>query len=198
MNKTNKTLLEYVSSKHEKAESIIRSGKVMINNEVCMMPNTSIKDSDEIRINLKDKYVSRGAYKLEKAIEVFKIDLNNKVVLDIGCSTGGFTQVSLLNGASKVYALDVGTNVLDYSLRSNDKVIVMEKTNLKTIDYNNFKDVDVVVTDVSFISLKQVFKVIENFGVDIMALIKPQFEANSDQVEEGGFVSEDKHEDHNK
>jgi len=143
--------------------------------------------------------VSRGAFKLLGALEEFDLDFNNKIVLDIGSSTGGFTHVALEHGAKKVYALDVGTNQLDYKLRSNDRVVSLEKTNLKTITPEMFSEkIDLIVTDVSFISLKHVFNVAKTLGDEnfkIIALIKPQFEANSDQVQEGGFVPETLHEE---
>lgn len=131
------------------------------------------------------------------AINEFGLNFNNKVVIDIGSSTGGFTHVLLKSGASKVYALDSGTNQLDYSLRSDSRVESMEKTNLKDIKEEMFAPIpEIAVCDVSFISIKHVFKVLnENLhGIPLMALIKPQFEANSSQVQEGGYVPEEIHE----
>ena len=181
----------------EKAKRIIQSGQVLVNNEVLFMANQKIKDTDKVIIKESKKYVSRGAFKLLSAIEEFNLDLNNKVVLDIGSSTGGFTQVALENKASHVFALDVGTNQLDYKLRSDKRVTTLEKTNLKTITPEMFnKDIDVVVTDVSFISLKHVFRVVKDLDVNfIMALIKPQYEANSDQILKGGIAPKEIHEE---
>ena len=191
------TLLEKIVSlgfSEERAYKLIKSGNVLVNEEVNLFPNTKI-NNQLIRIKEIKHYVSRGAYKLLKAIEIWNIDFNNKVVLDIGSSTGGFTQVALEHKANYVYALDVGTNQLDYSLRSNDKVKVLEKTNLKTITKEMFnKKIDIVITDVSFISLKHVFKVLEDFkGITLVVLIKPQFEANSNQVQSKGIVPNELH-----
>lgn len=179
------------------ARSLVMAGKVFKGSEKIMSVSEKIADTEELLVKDSKEWVSRGAYKLQAAIEAFKLDFKNKTVLDIGSSTGGFTQVSLKNDAAKVYALDSGTNQLDYSLRTNAKVVTMEKTNLKSIEASMFNPLpELAVCDVSFISLKHVFKVLkENLnGIPLMALIKPQFEANSDQVLPGGFVPEELHE----
>lgn len=191
------TLLQKLSQVNDHAEGLIRSGNVMVNEEVVFIPSTKIKDTDVIKVKQQKEWVSRGAYKLISAIETFGLDFNNKVVLDIGSSTGGFTQVALAKGAKFVNSLDVGTNQLDYSLRVNKKVQVFEKTNLKTIIPSMFKDkIDVIITDVSFISLRHVFKVSKDLEPElIMALIKPQFEANSNQILSGGIAPIEIHEE---
>src|SRR5699024_819572 len=128
------------------------------------------------------RYVSRGGYKLEKALGVFGIDLSEKIMLDIGSSTGGFTDAALQNGALKCYALDVGTNQLVWKLRSDDRVIVMEQTNFrnsKLEDFNNGQP-EVASIDVSFISLDKILPPLKEILVpdgDVLALVKPQFEA---------------------
>ncbi|MGY6171999.1 TlyA family RNA methyltransferase [Candidatus Mycoplasma pogonae] len=174
------------------AEKLIRSGKVMVNNEIIMMPNQKVLLDAKIIIKETKKWVSRGAFKLIKAIEVFELNFKDKIVLDIGASKGGFTQVALKNGAKKVYALDVGTNQLDYSLRIDPSVVVYEKTNLKNIEKNFFAEsLDLVVCDVSFIGLKSVFEVLNKIldsNKQVLVLIKPQFEASSKYVADGGFV----------
>lgn len=194
------TVLELVIAKgysKDEAERFIRSGKVLINSEAVIVPSIKVKEDSNVIIKELKEWVSRGAYKLLKAIEVFNLDFKDKIVLDIGSSTGGFTQVSLKNGAKKVYSVDVGTNQLDFSLRSHNQVVVMEKTNLKTLTKDMFKEeIDIVVTDVSFISLKRVFDVLEPILSEdkiLMALIKPQYEADSSDVQDGGFVNKDKH-----
>lgn len=194
------TVLELVIAKgysKDEAERFIRSGKVLINSEAVIVPSIKVKEDSNVIIKELKEWVSRGAYKLLKAIEVFNLDFKDKIVLDIGSSTGGFTQVSLKNGAKKVYSVDVGTNQLDFSLRSHNQVVVMEKTNLKTLTKDMFKEeIDIVVTDVSFITLKRVFDVLEPILSDdkvLMALIKPQYEADSSDVQDGGFVNKDKH-----
>lgn len=195
------TIKEYLIDKgysSDDAERYIRGGKVMINSEVMIVPSFVISSEDKVEVKELKEWVSRGAYKLLKAIEEFKIDFKNKVTLDIGSSTGGFTEVSLENGSKKVYSVDVGTNQLDYKLRSHNKVKVMEKTNLKTLKRDMFNEsIDIAVTDVSFISLKRVFDVLKEIldkDKILMALIKPQFEANSDQIQKGGYVPEELHE----
>lgn len=144
------------------------------------------------KIRVKDKrkkYVSRGGYKLEKAIQHFKLDLHNVIHLDIGSSTGGFTDCTLQNGARHCYALDVGTNQLDYCLRIHEDVTVMEQTNFRYVTQDMFNPIPNFVTiDVSFISLSVILtklvEVIERDAV-IVALIKPQFEARYEYVDKG-------------
>ncbi|MGZ9428849.1 TlyA family RNA methyltransferase [Mycoplasma sp. 1012] len=194
------TLLQILEQKNLKnVETLIRMGKVKVNGEIIFIPSTKISfEKDKVEVfEEKKEWVSRGAYKLLEAIKLFNLNFQDKTVLDIGSSTGGFTEVSLKYGAKKVYALDSGTNQLDYSLRTNTKVIPLEKTNLKSISFELFKEkMDIIVCDVSFISLKEVFKVIKEIvtlNTDIMLLIKPQFEASSKYVEKGGYVDEKHH-----
>lgn len=184
----------------KKAKSMIMAGLVLVNNEPIIISSQKIKQSDLIRIKESKTWVSRGALKLVSAFENFNINVLNKICLDIGSSTGGFTQVLLENGAKKIYALDVGTNQLNYSLRTNAKVKSIEKTNLKTITPSMFNEkISFVCCDVSFISIKHVFNVL-NFDLlekdnDLVFLIKPQFEANSSYVEERGYVDEKYHQE---
>ncbi|EFO67367.1 ribosomal RNA large subunit methyltransferase J [Lactobacillus iners LactinV 09V1-c] len=143
--------------------------------------------------NDNKKYVSRGGYKLEKALNVFNIDLTDKVCLDIGASTGGFTDVALQNHAKLVYALDVGYNQLSWKLRDNPQVIVMEKQNFRYSTPADFTEglPDFAMTDVSFISLdlimKPMFEILKN-NCDAVCLIKPQFEAGPENVGKNGIV----------
>lgn len=181
----------------EKAKRLIMSGKAYTSQEERIMTGGEklpfdttvyIKGADQL-------YVSRGGYKLEKAIEAFELDLTDKVVLDIGASTGGFTDVSLQNGARLVYALDVGTNQLAWKLRVDERVEVMEQTNFRHVTPNNFKRgvPEFATIDVSFISLTKIFPilktVLEKDG-GVVALIKPQFEARREEVGSGGIVSD--------
>ncbi|MBN0970922.1 TlyA family RNA methyltransferase [Mycoplasma phocoeninasale] len=198
-----RTILEIIASKNrltaKESEALIREGKVIVNGERILLPSLKFNEDDiEVIIkNPKKEYVSRGAYKLLGAIEQFSLDITNKVCIDIGSSTGGFVEVLLKNEAKKVYAIDSGTNQLDYSLRINPKVSVHEKTNLKNLKKSMFSDtIDFVTCDVSFISLKHVFLVCKDILEKdrcIMALIKPQFEASSKYVESGGLVKEEHH-----
>ena len=140
-------------------------------------------------------YVSRGGLKLEKAIKEFGLDLNGLIMLDIGSSTGGFTDCGLQNGVKEVYALDVGTNQLVWKLRNDERVHVMEKTNFRyaTLDMFQFGQPEFVSIDVSFISLKHIFPALSHILKKdgyIVALIKPQFEAGKDDVGKHGIVSE--------
>ncbi len=179
------------------ADSLIRIGSVLVNQEPITMPQTKIKGDAIIKIKESKKYVSRGAYKLLSALEEFAINPKHLVCLDIGSSTGGFTQVLLERGAKFVYALDVGTNQLEYKLRSDIRVKSLEKTNLKQISKNMFdQQIDLIVCDVSFISLKQVFDVIAPIlkqNTHFIALIKPQYEANSNDISKGGFAKVELH-----
>ena len=173
------------------------AGNVYVNNLVCDKAGTLI--DEDANINLKSealKYVSRGGLKLEKAIADFDIDLKNKVCIDIGASTGGFTDCMLQNGAQKVYSIDVGYGQLDWKLRNDSRVVCMERTNFRYIDTNLFENenVNFASIDVSFISLKIILpvlvKIISKEQFDIIALIKPQFEAGRGQVGKKGVVKD--------
>lgn len=178
----------------EKAKRLIMSGEVFIKTQRVEKPGQLIDENAEIYVKSKGlKYVSRGGFKLEKAIDLFNIDLNDKICCDIGASTGGFTHCMLLNGANKVYAIDVGTNQLDYKLRVDDRVISMEKTNFRTFDTNSIEQVDFLSIDVSFISLELIlpnaYKILKDNGA-VVALIKPQFEAGKENVGKKGLVKD--------
>ena len=183
----------------EDIEKYIKAGQVLVNDEVISFAHNKIDANSKIRIKESKKWVSRGAYKLLEALDKFNINVKNMSCIDIGSSTGGFTDVLLSKGANFVYCVDSGYNQLDYSLRSNPKTCVMEKTNLKILKPSMFdKEIDLIVTDVSFISLKHVFKVAQNLlskNKIIIALIKPEFEANSNLVKSGGYVPEEHHKD---
>lgn len=186
---------------NKEALGLIMSGNVLVNEEIIIKGSTKIKETDVIRIKSKKKWVSRGSYKLLEAIEKFNLNLIDKICLDVGASTGGFTQVLLTNGVKKVYALDSGTNQLDFTLRQNEKVISLEKTNLKSINDDMFEEkIDFICCDVSFISVKKLFDVLSKTNVlannnYVLILIKPQFEASSNIVEKGGFVNKIHHKD---
>ena len=191
------TLVEYLINNYDyeikKAQAIIMAGLVLVNEEVITISSYKIKAKDQIRIKETKTWVSRGAYKLLAAIKEFNLGIKNKICLDIGASTGGFSQVLIHHGAKLVYALDVGTNQLDFKLRNLNNLISLEKTNLKTINKKMFESkLDLVVCDVSFISIKHVFNVLTNdlLALDhqLIILIKPQFEAPSKLVDHNGFV----------
>ena len=176
-------------------------GAVYVDGQKVDKSGTLIKPESEITIKDKtQKYVSRGGLKLEGALNHFKIDVKNKVALDIGASTGGFTDCLLQHGVSKVYALDVGYGQLDWKLRNDDRVILMEKVNARNLQTEDIPEsVDIIVIDVSFISLTKVITPAIQFlkpnGL-LIALIKPQFEVGKGEVGKGGIVrDEEKHND---
>ncbi|WP_338969191.1 TlyA family RNA methyltransferase [Spiroplasma endosymbiont of Labia minor] len=182
-----------------KARSLIIDKKVLVNNEKIIKPGTLFNETKiTIKIiNNERKFVSRAGKKLFKAVNIWNIDLKNKVCLDIGSSTGGFTQVCLESGAKKVYALDVGTNQLEWSLRTNPKVISMENTNFRYTKKEDFKDtIDFFCCDVSFISLEKIFPSLNNIiddNISGVLLIKPQFELTAADVIKGKITSSELH-----
>ena len=163
-----------------KAQELINKGYVECNNKIIKKTSFQVEEDDKIKIlnNNILKYVSRGGLKLEKAINNFNIDFNNKTVMDIGSSTGGFTDCALQHGAKKVIAVDVGTDVMDKMLRKDNRIELHEKTNIKNLDSKYFKNIDIITTDVSFISIKRIIDKIyqEQINVELICLIKPQFE----------------------
>lgn len=163
----------------ERAKQAIVSGQVFVNDKLITTPSFKVQGDEKITFG-EDilKYVSRGALKLKRATEIFDVSFDGKNVLDIGSSTGGFTEVSLELGANHVIALDVGTNILHPGLRTNPKITVMENTDFRNVEPKSVIQSNLIVTDVSFISLKHIFpKIKQIFGnIEIIALLKPQFE----------------------
>ena len=180
----------------EKARIAIMEGKILVNNQKEDKAGSLFKEDAVISL-LEDPipYVSRGGLKLKKAIDTFHIDLKDNVCLDIGASTGGFTDVMLKEGAKKVYAIDCGTNQLDYKLRKDERVVSLENLNARymTKDDIDNTEVDFISIDVSFISLKKIIPVVIEFlknDRQAVFLIKPQFEVGKDKV--GNGVIKDK------
>lgn len=182
----------------EKAKRMIMAGLVYANEERLEKPGEKVPVDYELTIKGKVMpYVSRGGLKLEKALKVFDLSVDGKILLDIGSSTGGFTDCALQNGAVMSYALDVGYNQLAWKLRQDERVKVMERTNFRYVtpvdldgEMPNFSSIDV-----SFISLKLILPVLKTLlvpGGDVVALVKPQFEAGKDQVGKKGVVREPK------
>lgn len=185
-----------LTNSREKAKALVIAGQVSVNGIKIDKPGTNINEDVEILIENSPRYVSRGGYKLEKALEDFKINLIGKIVLDIGASTGGYTDCALQNGAEHIYALDVGYGQLDWKLRNNPQVTNIERMNIRNFTINDLGEkVDIITIDVSFISTKLVFPVaselIKDDGI-IISLIKPQFEAGRSQVGKKGVVKDDK------
>ncbi len=178
----------------EKAKAAIMAGLVQAAGDRCDKPGT--KFPEDVAITVKGEvhpYVSRGGLKLEKALKTFGIDLTGKVVMDIGASTGGFTDCALKHGARLVYAIDVGYGQLAWSLRQDERVVVMERTNFRHMDPDAFayEKPDAATIDVSFISLRIIFPVLYRFlktGGEVIALVKPQFEAGKENVGKNGIV----------
>ena len=176
----------------EIAKRQIMVGNVIVNEQKIDKPGEiiSLNKIKSIRIKERDiPYVSRGGLKLEKAIKVFDLDFKDKIVLDIGASTGGFTDCSLQNGAKFVYAVDVGTNQLDWKLRNDSRVKSIENKHINDLEKNDLQaDIDIIVMDISFISIKKVLykikELLKENGFAIF-LIKPQFEAERNEIEKG-------------
>jgi len=176
-----------------KASAIIMSGEIYVNGQKETKSGYSVKEKDKIEFKGKKMpFVSRGGYKLEKAMKSFPIKLDNCICMDIGASTGGFTDCMLQCGASKVYAIDVGYGQLAWKLRTNDRVVNLERTNFRYLTKETITDeIDFASIDVSFISLKKILPVLFDFlksGGQTVALIKPQFEAGKDKVGKKGVV----------
>ena len=176
----------------EIAKRQIMVGNIIVNEQKVDKPGEiiSLDKIKSIRIKEKDiPYVSRGGLKLEKAIKVFELDFKDKIVLDIGASTGGFTDCSLQNGAKFVYAIDVGTNQLDWKLRNDSRVKSIENKHINDLEKKDLQDdIDIIVMDISFISIKKVLYKIKEFLKDngfAIFLIKPQFEAERSEIYKG-------------
>ena len=176
-----------------KAQAIIMSGLVYVNGQKADKPGTSFEDTVDIEVRgASCPYVSRGGLKLEKALRDFGVEPKGYVCSDSGASTGGFTDCLLQQGASKVFAIDVGYGQLDYKIRNDPRVVVMERTNVRYVTPEQLGELlDLSVIDVSFISLKIVLPVIKTFlkpEGQVLCLIKPQFEAGKDKVGKKGVV----------
>lgn len=180
----------------QKASELIKNSSVTVNNKLVLKPSFLVDACDNIDIIDTDcvlKYVSRGGYKLEKALDCFDIGLDNKICIDIGASTGGFTDCMLQNGARKVYACDVGSNQLVDKLKNDDRVVSIENTDIR--DLNIEDRADFISCDVSFISLKYILKSVYDMlsrDGEAVLLIKPQFEAGKAFINKNGIVKNSK------
>lgn len=182
---------ELVESR-EKAQRLILAGQVRINGQPASKSSQPVQPEDALEVIAPEKFVSRGGLKLEAALDHFRIDCRDRVGLDIGASTGGFTDCLLQHGARRVYAVDVGENLIAWKLRNDPRVRVIEKNNARYLTPAAIGEpVDLVTADVSFISLTKILpaaKTCVRAGADFVVLIKPQFEAGREKVERGGVV----------
>lgn len=182
-----------LAESREKAKAVIMAGDVFVNGQREDKAGSTFEEDVNIEVKAAAmKYASRGGYKLEKAVSLWDIRLEGMVCMDAGSSTGGFTDCMLQNGASKVYAVDVGTNQLAWKLRQDERVVSMEKTNIRYITHNDIPDkISFVSIDVAFISLTKVLIPIRDIledGGRIVCLVKPQFEAGREKVGKKGVV----------
>lgn len=176
----------------EQAQRLILAGEVSVKDQVVTKPGTKVDDSLPIAVKNKPRYVSRGGLKLEGALKAFPVSVDGKVCLDIGSSTGGFTDCLLQNGAQRVHAVDVGTNQLVWKLRTDPRVVVKEQFNARYMTPEDLGEkVQLIVSDVSFISLTKIlpaaYACLQDGG-DLLVLIKPQFELQPEDIGPGGIV----------
>lgn len=180
-----------------RAQAAIIAGLILADNQKIEKPGIKVEETAEIRV-LGDAcpYASRGGIKLEKALADFKVDVNGLATADIGAGTGGFTDCLLKHGARKVYAIDVGYGQLDWKLRNDKRVVVMERKNARDMSAGDLDEkVDLAVMDVSFISILKILPAVRNIlkeGGDVITLVKPQFEAGRDEVPKGGVIRNSK------
>lgn len=177
-----------LSASRSQAESWVKLGKVTVDGKVIMKPGHFVRDDTDIRLTAKEQYVSRAGLKLESVAELLHLDFKDKIVLDVGSSTGGFTDYALRQGAKKVYAVDVGTDQLHPSLHGHPKIELHEKTDIRDFHVPGDKP-DIIVIDVSFISLREILphlaRSLSTKNTQIAAMLKPQFEAGRDQTNKG-------------
>ena len=185
-------VLEGIFPTREVAEKQIRAGLVRVEGTMVDKPGTMISVEASISLAPRKDFVGRGALKLSGALDAFHVSPSGKICADVGACTGGFTEVLLRRGAEKVYAIDVGYGDLDWKIRTNPRVVVMERTNVRYVE--RLPDsIDLVTIDVSFISLTKVLPVVSQWlvsGGSVIALVKPQFEAAKGEVGEGGIVQD--------
>ncbi len=175
------------------AESYVRLGQVKVNGRVATKAGQMVDERDDIQLSAAEQYVSRAALKLQSAAEVFGLDFTGKTVLDVGSSTGGFTQYALNHGAVKVFAVDVGTDQLHPSLHGDERIELHEKTDIR--DFRTKEHIDTVVGDVSFISLREILPHVATLvdgKAEIVAMVKPQFEAGQSNLKHKGVIKNDK------
>lgn len=184
-----------IASSLKEAQAVLMTGEVLVNDAPVDKAGTLVEKNSVVRLkNEKNPYVSRGGVKLAHALKEFKLKIEGMICLDVGASTGGFTDCLLQNGAAKVYAVDVGYGQLAHKISSNPRVIVIDRQNVRFLKKEQVPDpIDIAVIDVSFISLKLVFGSVDRFlkkDAVVIALVKPQFEVEREFVERGGVVKD--------
>lgn len=175
------------------AESYIKLGEVKVGGKVVTKPGFLVADDAQVQLTATEQYVSRAGLKLASVAQVLHIDFQNKIVLDVGSSTGGFTDYALQHGAQKVIAVEVGTNQLHPSLRGNQQIELHEKTDIR--DFKTDQKIDVIVADVSFISLREILPSMAQLSTketNIIVMVKPQFEAGASNLKHKGVIKNDK------
>ncbi|MBI4684926.1 MAG: TlyA family RNA methyltransferase [Nitrospirae bacterium] len=185
-----------ITESRERAKALIMEGKVFINGIPATKAGIMVNQDAVIELKSEDiPYVSRGGLKLEAAIDNFKIDLKDKIAMDVGASTGGFTDCMLKKGVKKVYCIDVGYGQIAWSLRNDPRIILFERTNIRYLEREKIQEmIDIATIDVSFISLNKVVPKVVEFlreGGEILALVKPQFEVGRGKVGKGGIVRDE-------
>ncbi|MFO1475893.1 MAG: TlyA family RNA methyltransferase [Verrucomicrobiota bacterium] len=199
MSRVDQALVERgLCDSREKARRAVMAGSVRINGQTARKPSDTVRTGDELALTAQEKYVSRGGHKLEKALREFPVDPTGARVVDLGASTGGFTDCLLQHGAARVFAVDVGHGQLAWKLRQDTRVTVMDRTNARTLEASAFpqpfEPLDLAVIDCSFISLSKLLPAAAALlrpGARIVALIKPQFEAGRDEADRGEGVITD-------
>jgi 23S rRNA (cytidine1920-2'-O)/16S rRNA (cytidine1409-2'-O)-methyltransferase len=183
-----------LADSRSQAQRLIMAGQVRVDGQLAIKPGVSVSSQATVQVDRGPRFVSRGGDKLDAALTTFNPQVNGRVCADVGASTGGFTDCLLQHGAARVYAIDVGTGILEWKLRQDRRVVVMEGTNARFVDRLS-EPVDLVTVDASFISLKILLPVLKDWfgplGGDLIALIKPQFEAGRQVVSHGKGVVRD-------
>jgi len=175
-----------VTSSRSQAESYIKLGKVKVNGQVVTKPGYFVLNTDRLDLEAGQQFVSRAALKLASVANGFKLDFHDKLVLDVGSSTGGFTEFALLNGAAKVIAVEIGTDQMHPKIKSDSKVELHEKTDIRSFQTDKLPDI--ILADLSFISLRQILPILaklSNFSTQIVVMLKPQFETTPKDVQKG-------------
>lgn len=183
-----------LAASRSQAESWVKLGKVTVDGKTVTKPGHFVREDSVLKLNAKEQYVSRAGLKLASVAQLLRLDFTDKIVLDVGSSTGGFTDYALKHGAKKVYAVDVGTDQLHPSLRQNPAIELHEKTDIRDFTLQNEKP-DIIVIDVSFISLREILphlvRELSTPKTQIAAMVKPQFEAQRSQLGSSGVIKND-------